>query len=396
MINVNSKKDCCGCEACYNICPQNAIQMSSDSEGFLYPKIDLKLCIDCGLCERVCPIVCKIPETKKTQRAFLVQHKNHKVLKQSTSGGAFTAIAEYVIEQGGIVFGAAFDEDFRVIHTYAETKEELGKFRNSKYVQSKIGDTFRQARKFLQSGRMVCFSGTPCQIEGLKCFLMKDYDNLITVDVVCHAVPSPLIWEKYKRFITNNEKIKSISFRDKNQYGYEYSQMALRYGNLQYCEGVETDAYLRAFFSNLSDRPSCYSCQFKKRYRVSDITIWDCFEPEKFDKKLNNNMGVTRVLIQSANGEHVFSSILQNFLYVEVLPDLLVRNVKEMFHSVPVNPERVEFFNRAIQMDDRAFFDLYFPDSYRVKAERFIRHISEKMGIYREVKKIGKKIIKRG
>ena len=395
MITITKKQDCCGCTACSNVCSKNAIKMVADAEGFLYPKINADLCNNCGLCEKVCPIINKVNETVTKQHGYVVQNKDSKVLKESTSGGAFTAIAEYVIKKGGIVFGAAFDNDFRVIHTSAESVSDLRKFRNSKYVQSDPNDTFRQVRSILKTGRLVCYSGTPCQIEGLKSFLINDYENLITIDVVCHAVPSPLIWEKYKSLFTDEGGITKAAFRDKTHYGYEYSQMAMDTKKQHYHQGVETDPFLRAFFSDLSDRPSCYSCAFKKRYRESDVTIWDCFEPDKFDKKLDNNAGVTRILTHSDKGVKMISGILDSFYYTKVSADKLVEGVNEMYHSVSMNPRRKEFFVDAQSMENRAFFEKYFPDTPKVKVERFVRHISEKMGIYKIVKKTAKKLLRK-
>lgn len=395
MIRLDKKENCCGCSACYSICSKNAIKMKSDKEGFLYPEINEELCINCGLCDKVCPIINKTEEIQCKQEAYLVQNKDKKILKESTSGGAFTAIAEYVIDNNGVVFGASFDEDFKVMHSYAESKDELVKFRNSKYVQSDIDESFQNAKKFLKSGRLVCFSGTPCQIEGLKKFLMKDYDNLITVDVVCHAVPSPLIWNKYRNFISNSENIQNAKFRDKEPYGYDYSQISIETDKKTYFSGVESDAYLRAFFSNLSDRPSCYSCNFKKRYRVSDITIWDCFESYKFNKQLDNNLGVTRMLVHSEKGKNIINKILDKFTYTDVSADSVVSNVREMFNSVPKNERREQFFNDAIFMEEREFFEKYFPDTLKVKTERIIRHTSEKLGIYRFVKRTAKKILRK-
>ena len=185
MIRISNKRYCCGCGACYSICPVNAISMESDIEGFLYPLVDERVCIDCGMCERVCPELKGISEKVHYQRGFIIQHKNETVRRQSTSGGAFSAIAERVIQKDGVVFGAAFDSNMKVCHQMAETEGELVKFRNSKYVQSEIGDSFRLAKGFLDENRWVCFSGTPCQIEGFKGFLNKDYPILITIDVVC-------------------------------------------------------------------------------------------------------------------------------------------------------------------------------------------------------------------
>ena len=393
MIQISSKADCCGCSACSNICGHQAITMKSDSEDFLYPSVNMKLCTNCGLCEKVCPIINKKEEQQFHQKAYLVQHKDPKILRESTSGGAFTAIAAYILKKGGVVFGAAFDEQFRVVHTSVEDEKELYKFRNSKYVQSDLGDTFRQVRSILKTGRLVCYSGTPCQIEGLKSFLMKDYDNLYMVDVVCRAVPSPMIWEKYKCFVSEGSQIKSAYFRDKRQYGYDYSQLSVKTNLKNYHHGVESDPYLRAFFSGLSVRPSCYACAFKKRYRVSDLTIWDCFDPSKMDKSLDNNGGVTRILVQSEKGALLTSEILDSFQYKEVPPERVLAGVREMFHAASMNPRRKEFFEDARSMEEEAFFKKYFPDSMKVKAERLIRHSSEKLGIYRFVKRTAKKIL---
>ena len=270
MIEIKDKQNCCGCTACTAICPKGCIEMKEDMEGFLYPVVDQRNCVNCGVCEKVCPILnCK---DKKTfgQKAYIVQNKDEKVLQESTAGGAFTAIAEYVIKRGGVVFGVELNKDLVAHHIYVDTIGELKRFRNSKYVQSSVGGgMLHTVKSFLEQGKTVCFSGTPCQIEGLKCYLKKDYENLITVDVVCRAVPSPLIFRKYVEFQEQKlaDKIKTVRFRDK-YYGYKYSTMNIitdrNHGN--YHQGVESDPWLRAFFSNICDRPSCHNCRFRNQY----------------------------------------------------------------------------------------------------------------------------------
>lgn len=395
MISIKEKKECCGCSACYNVCSQNAIQMSSDKEGFLYPTINTELCNNCGLCEKVCPIKNKTPETKKAQKAFIVQNKDDKILKESTSGGAFTAIAEYVIDNGGVVFGAAFDDDFKVIHTYAETKKDLSKFRNSKYVQSDMGDTFKQAKDFLKEGRLVCFSGTPCQIEGLFAYLMKHYDNLITVDVVCRAVPSPLVWEKYRKMKVDGQKIRSAYFRDKSPYGYNYSQISMTFNEKRIHSGVESDSYLRAFFSNISDRPSCYSCNFRKRYHLSDITLWDCYNVYKFNKDFDDNKGTTRALVHSEKGRKIFSALEDSCRIFEITPEKAIEGVRELIESPKCNPVREQFFKDINSMETEKFFNKYFPDTIKVKLERITRKITIKLNIYSALKKAYNYFIKK-
>lgn len=251
----------------------------------------------------------------------------------------------------------------------------------------------------MEEDRWVCFSGTPCQIEGLKKFLCKEYDKLITVDVVCRAVPSSLVYRKYLEYQKKNlniKKINNIIFRDKRKYGYQYSNMAIEYDdNKIYSQGIETDPYLRAFFGNLSDRPSCYNCKFRKRYRESDFTIWDCFVVENFSRDLNDNKGTTRLLIHSNNGEKIFNEIKEKYMYKAVDVDVLVTDVKEMYRSVSENKNRKNFFEDINYLEEYKFFNKYFPDTIRVKLERNIRENLVKLGIYNKIKKLIKKILRK-
>ena len=385
MINISDKKECCGCGACMNACPVNCIKMIEDKEGFRYPQIDIEKCVSCGKCERICPIINVKPEGKFEQKAFLIRNLDEKILKESTSGGAFTAIAKEILKVGGVVFGAAFDNQFEVRHTYVEKYEDLKIFRNSKYVQSYIGETYKEAKAFLDAGRQVLFSGTPCQIEGLWHFLGKTYDNLTLVDVVCRATPSPLVWRKYREFGISNSKnnLSSAAFRDKGRFGYQYSQIRLRFSNGTIKEaGVESDPYLRAFFSNLIDRPSCYDCKFKKRYRVSDITLWDCFDAYLFDKSFDDNKGVTRALIHTKKGQQIIEN-LDNCKIKEIMADAAVKK----------NTMRNEFFEDLNNKQYDEVIDKWFPDSFKVKFERFIRESFEWLGIYRPAKRFIRKIL---
>lgn len=196
MINIIDKKNCCGCNACVQHCPKSCITMQEDEEGFLYPIVDQEVCIDCGLCEKVCPVLNQGEERKPLQ-VYAANNTNEEIRMQSSSGGVFTLLAETIIQEGGVVFGARFNDDWEVIHDYTETQEGLATFRGSKYVQSRIGDSYCQAEQFLKKGRKVLFSGTPCQIAGLNLFLRKEYNNLLTVDFICHGVPSPGVWKSY-------------------------------------------------------------------------------------------------------------------------------------------------------------------------------------------------------
>lgn len=237
---------------------------------------------------------------------------------------------------------------------------------------------------------MVCFSGTPCQVEGLKRFLGKDYENLITVDVVCRAVPSPMVFSKYLELQEKKlgSKVQDVRFRDKH-YGYKYSTMNITTGTNQgkYHQGVESDPWLRAFFSGLCLRPSCYQCQFKKRYRESDFTMWDCFAVGRYSKKLDNDKGATRLLIHIKKGREIFQEISSDLVFEKVDPDKIIEGTAEMFSSVEYNSRREAFMKDAAELDSEILFNKYFPNTIKMKAEHAIRMICYKLGIYGFAKK---------
>lgn len=303
MIEINDKTKCCGCTACASVCPKECIQMKMDEEGFKYPSIDMSECIGCNLCERICPIM-NHKEINGTLEAVAVQHKDSDTLYHSAAGGAFSAIGTITIQHGGIVFGASYDDNMVVRHSSAETIEELAKFRSSKYVQSDMGNVFLLAEKELKSGREVCFSGTPCQVAGLKEFLRKDYKNLITIDLVCKGVGSPLVLGKYveDKIEEYGSRIIGMNFKRKT-YGYHSSTMSIDFENgSSYSRGGITDPMMRCFRANICLRPSCSNCAFKGEHRISDLTIFDCWSYEKLTNKKDNDKGHTAVLIHSGKG----------------------------------------------------------------------------------------------
>lgn len=401
MIEVKNKKDCCGCSACAQACAKGCIMMVEDEEGFLYPNIDKDSCVECGLCEKVCPVLNVKPEEKKEQKAFVVQNRDLEVLRQSTSGGAFTAIAQWILSEGGIVCGAAYDGDLTVKHVFVENVESLKKFRNSKYVQSQIGDTFKKTKEYLQSGKKVLYSGTPCQLEGLLTYLRKPYENLWTVDVVCHACPSPLMFRKYKEWQkAKGDDIENIAFRDKH-YGYKYSTMSVfRKTSKNYHEGIDTDPYLRAFFQHISVRPSCFACAFKKQYRLTDFTIWDCFDVDRFCKEMDNDRGVTKIMCHTKRAQMAMPNLEKYLKVCEITPEDAVEGEKEIFQSASTCDKRDEFFHDLNTMPVEECFNKYFPLSIRHRLEKQIRLWTNRLGIYKLAKKIfklinGKKEIKR-
>ncbi len=397
MIEIKNKVDCCGCTACKSICPKNAIEMQEDEEGFLYPVLDKEKCINCGLCKKVCPILSKSTVKDEKQKGYIVQNKDSEIRKESTSGGAFSEIAKYVLDKNGVVFGACIDQKQSVYHKYIEKQEDLRIFRGSKYVQSDLRNTFQETKKFLENERIVCFSGTPCQISGLKNFLNKEYANLITVDVVCRAVPSPLVLRKYLEYQKKKLKaknIKEIIFRDKSVFGYDYSVLTVKTDNATYHNGIDTDPYLRAFFSNMSVRPSCYNCCFRTVDRISDFTIWDCYISEKFDKSFDDNKGTTRILLHTKKAIEIFNEIKERYNYKEIDVANLVADSKEMKNGIEENAKRKQFFKDINELDEIEVFEKYFPNTIKVKFEKIARRIFIRFKFYKKIKNFMKSKIK--
>lgn len=337
MIHITQSDQCCGCTACQAACPKHCIKMMRDQEGFLYPETDVTSCVDCGLCEKVCPVL-KPYEPVKPSKVYAAKCVDENIRMKSSSGGVFSLLTHEVLKENGVVFGAAFDNQWKVNHVMIESVDELYKLQGSKYVQSCLGDTFRDVKQVLLQNRIALFSGTPCQVSGLKHYLQQDYKNLITVDVVCHGVPSPLVWEDYVSSLRRPKgaagentvlsslndapSIEGISFRDKQngwrKYGFvvrysadqrEVEKFDLSSVNAQYemRESLEDNLYLRGFMKNLFLRPSCYNCPAKCGKSHSDITLADFWGIEKVFPEMNDNKGVSLVMINTKTGRRIWS-----------------------------------------------------------------------------------------
>jgi len=351
MINIIDKTICCGCHACYNRCPQKCISMQIDDEGFWYPAVDSKQCIDCGLCEEVCPIINKsIVENQPT--AYACQVEDDQIRQQSSSGGVFTIIAASVLANHGVVFGAGFDEKFNVLHSSVDSIDDLSNFRGSKYVQSCIGNTYEEAKNFLNQGRQVLFSGTPCQIAGFKSYLGKEYEGLVCVDIICHGVPSPLVWEQYRNNLKNNNELMSISFRDK-AFGWKRFSLKITYKNdEEYIKDLKSDAFMQGFLKNVYLRPSCYNCSFKTLARQSDITLADFWGMENILPSFDDDKGTSLILVNSNKGKEIFLAAAKQMKYEKIDIEHAIKYNSAAIKSVAYNPKRDKFFRELPESTD--------------------------------------------
>lgn len=341
MIN---KKKCCGCTACVHICPQSCIAMVEDKMGFLYPIIDEDKCIHCGKCEKVCPSLNKGEKAQSPIFCWGGHAKLELIRKASSSGGLFTVFAEEVINSGGVVFGARMSEDCTIVyHDFVQNVEDLSVFRGSKYVQSDLKKCFPQVQENLKLGRNVLFSGTPCQIDGLRLFLKKDYSNLLTIELICHGTPSPKIFRKYIEYMTNkfNDSITKVNFR--NEVGGNVSIMRIDTENGHiYQKNKNIDPYYRMFLSDTCLRESCYQCPSRGLYRRADITLSDFWGVEEAYIDLIDGGGLSLVLCHSQKGKAVFEKIINQCSGHEV----------DFEKAIKGNPSFFESYSRPLLRDD--------------------------------------------
>lgn len=331
MKPIIDKTLCCGCGACAQRCPKRCIKMRVDEQGFLYPLVDKDKCINCGLCEKVCSVL-NHGEPIQPLSCFAAINNDEKIRLASSSGGVFTAFAEHVIAQGGVVFGAKFNEKWDVIHDYTETIGGLTAFRGSKYVESVIGDNYIRAERFLNQNRKVLFTGTPCQIAGLKHFLHKEYDNLLCVEVACHGVPSPRVWKSYLQ----GKNVAEVNFRDKSTGWKAYS---VKIGKIR--KYHDRNDYMNCFLANFSLRPSCFNCQAKCGKSMADITLADFWGISKIAPEIDDDKGTSAVVIWTINGLNTFkprTTQLQSISYEKVVnynPSIIISSQR---------PDKYEYF----------------------------------------------------
>lgn len=390
MIQIQEKSKCCGCHGCAQVCPKQCIEMIPDAEGFCYPKVDESRCIRCGLCEKVCPVLtANLDDPEKKPAAVAARNLDEAVRKESSSGGVFTLLARQVIARGGVVFGAAWTEDFRAVrHIAVRTEEALTKLRSSKYLQSTIGDCYAQAKACLSRGEQVLFSGTPCQIEGLRSFLRKDYDNLLCVDLVCHGVPAPAVWRRYLAECEekNGAKVKDVTFRDKST-GWKSYCITLNFENgKKQSLPVSGEPYMRAFLANACLRPSCHDCRFKKRCRESDLTLADFWGVEDVCPQMDDDRGTSLVLVHSSAGEAALAAVREQLKLEAVELDAALHQNPSAVVSSKVHENRAAFLESLDSMAFPAAVKHWLPR--KVSPKERLYNALQKAGMVDTVKKI--------
>lgn len=367
MIHLERPEDCCGCTGCASICAHGVINMSTDKEGFLYPSFDISKCVDCGLCDKVCPILNRknINLLEVTVKSYYASRlKDSKALEKSSSGGAFTALATVVLNKGGVVFGAAYKND-GVSHICIDNSKDLYKLRGSKYVQSNLIGVYKQVRNYVRQKRLVLFSGTPCQVDGLKRFMFKDYPNLITVDLVCHGVPSPKIYKDYLNYCSKKlgHNVSYIDMRYKKTYGWSH-----RFSYLFHFKDGRTIVdplwvvnWGRLFFSELITRPACSQCPYTNLNRPGDFTIADFWDDKKMRPDLYSTKGTSLFLVNTDKGNDLLIDLKQEMSLWPVTKEQSLQPCLQ--HVVTPNPKRSEFWDYYYKYEFKETYKKYFSDT---------------------------------
>ena len=384
MINITKKADCCGCNACGDACPKQAISFKTDNEGFWYPEVDMQECIDCGLCEKVCPII-NVKELKKNDLpesvCYAAEHKNLEVVFDSTSGGLFSALADIMYKSGGYVGGAVFNDDFKSVRQFiSNDKKDLPRLRSSKYLQSSLEGFYSQVRDLLKTGEKVLVCGSPCQMAALRSFLRKDYDNLIIADYICLGINSPKVWGKYIDSFEERYGHKVVYAKAKSkEYGWRnLTQKVILEDGKAYYETREQSNFTKGYLqTGVYCRPSCYDCKFKGYPRISDITLADFWGIEKVNTSMEKNLGTSLVMINSKKGERFFETVKGRINYVQVPFNSIEAGNRSLNLSVNLpKVDRKQFFEDLDKMSFLQIADKYIkaPKSKREKIKAPLRY----------------------
>ena len=365
MIQISDKSKCCGCTACASSCPKKCISMQYDEEGFLYPVVDRTSCVDCGICEKVYPFNNDHITSDTHSLSIALQNLNEAERNESTAGGAFSLIADKLIDSGAVVYAVGYDSNIVVSHQRAEDKHALSDLRGSKYVQSYLGNTFSQIQDDLKRERTVLFVGTPCQVHGLK-EITGDNQNLYTIDLLCLGVSSPKLFSEYIKYLSSkyHSRVSSVSFRDKH-YGYATPNVRVNFDNGKYIQQTyDSKVHANLFFSHYNVRPCCYECEFRECPRVSDFTIGDFNDVGNVVPAMDDNKGTTRVWVHSDKGKGLLETLKQS-ARITVLDDNASNIVGGSRKQVDCPIRRNDFFADCSQLSYSELIRKWYP--YRVK-----------------------------
>ncbi len=366
---VLDSNKCNGCMACKNICPQESISIYTDKEGFEFPTIDDKKCTNCNLCRKTCPVINNNSYLEKPIKAFACYNKDESGRMSSSSGGVFELLANYIIDKKGVVFGPSFDKDYFLVHDYCQNKKDIIKFKGSKYVQSSINSILKEVKRFLEEERYVLFTGTPCQIGGLKAYLKKDYDKLYTQDIICHGVPSKKLLNKYLNFISKGEKIDYLNFRNKD-FGWQNFSFKIKYGNNIHNKINKEDIYMNLFKKNKCLRYSCYNCEFKSR-KCSDITLGDFWGIDNVIEGFNDDKGVSLLIVNSQKGYDLFDFIKSNLKYKEVNFGEAIKYNSSYFESPKMPIKRDRFYFDLDKLSFKKIYNIYMKNNANIFSKIF-------------------------
>ena len=344
IVDVVRNRKCTGCGACINICPKGAIKMQRDKEGFLVPVVDKSKCVKCDLCNKVCPLINEVSRSTQfsTPKVYAGWNKDEAVRMQSSSGGVFSLLSHYVLKKKGYVCGAGFDKNNKLGHIIISKQKDLVKLRGSKYIQSEIGSVYKDIKKLLERKRWVLFSGTPCQVIGLRSFLRMDYKKLIVVDLICHGTPSPLVFEKYIKDVEkrSKSKIDRIEFRNKSTGWRSFSFILSGKNRILHKDNSDHDLFFKGFIGNLYLNPICTNCPFAMFPRYSDITLGDYWGIWDYKKELDDDKGTSLITVNNDKGGFIFDCIKSNLFFEEIPKETAAEKLKTV--SLPC----VRHFNR--------------------------------------------------
>lgn len=402
-IEILADEKCTGCGACFNKCPVRAITMEYNQEGFLFPKVDSQKCIQCGVCQKVCPEL-QIERTSQMihpEGQCYAMMADDEIRAVSSSGGMFTLLAEYVLDKGGVVCGAAYSDDYMTVkHIVVSSKEELAKLRGSKYVQSDINNTYLQVERYLKSEKYVLYSGCPCQIAGLRSYLQKEYENLILVDIICHGTPSPKIYQKYVNEISQGRKLKKVDFREKAYWGWGTASSLFFEDNSVYRQDYIKDGYWRAFLEGISTRKCCGTCRYANPKRVGDFTLGDFWGVADIDKSCDDKKGTSLVMINTKKAKAIFKDIITRCKLIKFINKKEVLDLAKTRNGQLLNPTKsywarkrffeltnIKSFNDSVQYTRENFYDVgvtgwWYNDNYGGTLTYFALHqVLKKMGL---------------